>query len=211
MIIHLRKACWLLYVLTALTLKELRIFPHAVSLCVVYSCNKEQKLVGLWDGNAVCFLWGADWIFKNCSKTSRFRTNWEQILVQISESQNYTSATENMLRKVIKWTSHVFSGNATLLLNLDCISQKKLLMTVLDLECFELKSLLKWPWCLMWGLHVSDSQPKSLDSIFIIRWGPGLPCRISLNTQDHAGVCWISLLFFQELWTWLSYFFKRFS
>jgi hypothetical protein len=38
------------------------------------------------------------------SKISLIRTNWERTLVQISESSNYTSATENMFREVIKWT-----------------------------------------------------------------------------------------------------------
>jgi hypothetical protein len=35
------------------------------------------------------------------SKTSLIRTNWERTLVQISESPNYRSVTENMLREVI--------------------------------------------------------------------------------------------------------------
>jgi hypothetical protein len=48
------------------------------------------------------------------SMTSLIWTNWEQTLVKISESLNYRSATENMFREVIKWTSHVFSGNTTL-------------------------------------------------------------------------------------------------
>jgi hypothetical protein len=56
------------------------------------------------------------------SKTSLIRTNWERTLVQISESPNYRSATENMLREVIKWTSLFFLGNTTLFWNLDCIS-----------------------------------------------------------------------------------------
>jgi hypothetical protein len=47
-------------------------------------------------------------------KTTLIRTNWERTLVQISESPNYTSATENMFREVIKWTSRVFLGNTTL-------------------------------------------------------------------------------------------------
>jgi hypothetical protein len=42
------------------------------------------------------------------------QTDWEQTLVQISESPNYGNATENMFREVIKWTSHVFLGNAAL-------------------------------------------------------------------------------------------------
>jgi hypothetical protein len=46
--------------------------------------------------------------------TSLIRTNWERTLVQISESPNYRSATENMFREVIKWTSRVFLGNKTL-------------------------------------------------------------------------------------------------
>jgi hypothetical protein len=37
------------------------------------------------------------------SKISLIWTNWERTLVQISESSHYTSATENMFRKVIKW------------------------------------------------------------------------------------------------------------
>jgi hypothetical protein len=41
----------------------------------------------------------------NYSKTSLI---WERTLVQISESLNYGSATEDMFREVIKWTSHVF-------------------------------------------------------------------------------------------------------
>jgi hypothetical protein len=42
------------------------------------------------------------------------RTNRERTLVQMSESPNYRSATENMIRKVIKWTLRVFLGNTTL-------------------------------------------------------------------------------------------------
>jgi hypothetical protein len=42
------------------------------------------------------------------SKKSVIRTNLEQTLVQISESPNYRSATENMFREVIKLTSPVF-------------------------------------------------------------------------------------------------------
>jgi hypothetical protein len=56
------------------------------------------------------------------SKTSLIRTHWERTLVQISESLNYRSATENMFREVIKWTSRVFLDNATLFQHLDCIS-----------------------------------------------------------------------------------------
>jgi hypothetical protein len=50
-----------------------------------------------------------------CSKTSLIRTNWERTLFQISESPNYKSATENMFREVIKWTSRVFLGNTKVL------------------------------------------------------------------------------------------------
>jgi hypothetical protein len=48
------------------------------------------------------------------SKTSLIQTNRERTLVQISESPNYRSATENMFREVIKWTSCVCLGNTTL-------------------------------------------------------------------------------------------------
>jgi hypothetical protein len=56
------------------------------------------------------------------SKTSLIWTNWKQILVQISESLNYRSATENMLRELIKWTPRFFPGSTTLFWNLYCIS-----------------------------------------------------------------------------------------
>jgi hypothetical protein len=48
------------------------------------------------------------------SKTSLIQNNWERTLVQMSESPNYRSATVNMLREVIKWTSRVFLCNTTL-------------------------------------------------------------------------------------------------
>jgi hypothetical protein len=35
------------------------------------------------------------------SKTSLIQTNWEKTLVQISESPNYRSDTENMFREVM--------------------------------------------------------------------------------------------------------------
>jgi hypothetical protein len=54
----------------------------------------------------------------NCSKTSLIQTNWEGTLVEISESLNYRSATENMFREVLKRTSHVFLSNRTLFSNL---------------------------------------------------------------------------------------------
>jgi hypothetical protein len=56
------------------------------------------------------------------SKNSLIRANWERTLVQISESPNYRSATENMFREVIKWASRVFLGTTTLFGNLDCMS-----------------------------------------------------------------------------------------
>jgi hypothetical protein len=59
---------------------------------------------------------------KNYSKASLIRINLERTLVQISESLNYRSATENIFREVIKWTLRVFLGNTTLFWNLDCIS-----------------------------------------------------------------------------------------
>jgi hypothetical protein len=42
------------------------------------------------------------------------RTNWERTLVQISESPNYRSATNNMFEEVVKWISHLSLGNKTL-------------------------------------------------------------------------------------------------
>jgi hypothetical protein len=52
------------------------------------------------------------------SKTSLIGFNWEQTLAQISESLNYRSATENMFRKVIKWTSCVSLGITTFRLHI---------------------------------------------------------------------------------------------
>jgi hypothetical protein len=49
------------------------------------------------------------------SKTSPIRTNWERTFVQVSECTNYRSATEDMFREVINWTSQVFLGNTILL------------------------------------------------------------------------------------------------
>jgi N-dimethylarginine dimethylaminohydrolase len=56
------------------------------------------------------------------SKLSLIQTNWEQNLVQISESPNYISVIENMFKEVIKFTSLVSLGNTTLCWNLDCRS-----------------------------------------------------------------------------------------
>jgi hypothetical protein len=53
------------------------------------------------------------------SKTSRIRANWKRTLVTNSESHNYNSDTENIFRKITKWTSSVFSGNTTLFGDLD--------------------------------------------------------------------------------------------
>jgi hypothetical protein len=54
--------------------------------------------------------------------TSLIRTNWERTLVQISESPNYKSTTENMFKEVINRTSRLFLGNATLFSNSGCTS-----------------------------------------------------------------------------------------
>jgi hypothetical protein len=45
------------------------------------------------------------------SRTSLIRTNWERTLIQISESPDYRSATKNVFREVIKWTSGILLGN----------------------------------------------------------------------------------------------------
>jgi hypothetical protein len=50
-------------------------------------------------------------IIEKYSKTSLIRTNWERILVQISESPNYRTATENKFKEVIKSAWRVLLGN----------------------------------------------------------------------------------------------------
>jgi hypothetical protein len=44
---------------------------------------------------------------------SKHLTNWERILMQISENLSYKNDTENMFSEVIKWTSHDFLGSST--------------------------------------------------------------------------------------------------
>jgi hypothetical protein len=88
----------------------------------------------------------------NYSKTSLIWTNWEQTLVQISESLNYRSATENMFREFIKWTSHVLLSNITVLFSLCNFFFSEILVSeasslricslasdFLGLECFDFK------------------------------------------------------------------------
>jgi hypothetical protein len=49
-----------------------------------------------------------------------------------------------MFREVIKWTSHVFLGNMTVHVS---VKNVRLALTAdfLEPECFDFKSLLKWP------------------------------------------------------------------
>jgi hypothetical protein len=61
-------------------------------------------------------------------------TNWERTLVQFSESPNCRSATENIFREVIKWTSYVSLGNASLFWNLDWISLNKFVIKSKDVN-----------------------------------------------------------------------------
>jgi hypothetical protein len=46
------------------------------------------------------------------------QTNWERSLIQIAESPNYVSATENMFGEVIKWASCVFFRQYNFILKL---------------------------------------------------------------------------------------------